>query len=100
MNTNLEIRDEIALKNYIQWMSPLSYGKEERIRFITPTPTVECESYDTVGTVFCKSQTYNSVLFNCFLLFTMCFYLNWNSDHLFDSTGGRHSLRRIQVPLS
>jgi len=46
------IRDEIALKSYIQWMSPLSYGKEERIRFITPTPTVECESYDTVGTVF------------------------------------------------
>lgn len=58
---DLSIRDEIALKSFINFTSPLTYGVDGRITFLTaplPEPTPEpapipvCPSYDKTGTVF------------------------------------------------
>lgn len=47
------IRDEEALKAYIKWTTPLAYGNDGRLQFVSPSSTPEeCPHVDVVGTVF------------------------------------------------
>lgn len=59
------VRDEIVLREYIKRLTPLTYGNEGRVKFISNTdnPTV-CPNTNVTGTVFCEFNTHFSLLVN------------------------------------
>jgi 5'-nucleotidase len=64
------VRDEIVLREYIKKLTPLTYGNEGRVKFISNTdnPTV-CPNTNVTGTVFC--ECYNHF---CLLLINLTNY--------------------------
>lgn len=53
-HNDVGIRDEIALRAYIGWTSPLAYGNEGRLQFVSPYSFEPCPNVNVVGTVFRK----------------------------------------------
>jgi len=53
---SLGIRDEIALRAFISWTTPLAYGNDGRIKFVQPNVNQEQNdpNVTATGTVFCK----------------------------------------------
>lgn len=59
-NSNIGVRDETVLKDYIKRFTPLTYGNEGRVKFIkTIDPLTDCPSTNVTGTVFCKLQRHS-----------------------------------------
>lgn len=52
----LGIKDEYILQAYIQLFTPLTYGIEGRLKFVTSSeePEPNCTTTDVTGTVFCE----------------------------------------------
>ncbi len=93
-----DINDEIALEQFIGVTTPLAYGNDGRIRFVTPPDPVSCPHVDVVGTVFRKLNSNLTIFLNITLI--TYFHLYLDSDYLLDFAFHGIDICRLYVFVS